>query len=271
MEAAYMSPPKREQRQMQRCEAKAAFRSVSHNRALVLDLVALSARHAYFPVERVVDLGPVAELRRAAGRRISWTVLFMKAYAMVAAENPQLRQAYCRWPWPRLCQNGENVAMVCINRMDGGEERLCWGRFFSPERQSVTALQTALDAYQNEPVDSIFRRQVRLSKCPLPLRRLALWMNLNFARKRRARRLGTFSMSALAGQQAFNRFHPTLLATSLSFGPLNQRGQALVTLICDHRVLDGALGARVLSELQANFLNSISDELQALNSNRTAA
>jgi hypothetical protein len=249
----------------------ARFRRISCNRALVLDLVALAARETHFPVERTVDLAAVASLRQRAVRRVSWTVLFMKAYAAVAANCPQLRQAFCRWPWPRLCECGENVAMVAINREHRGEDRLCWGRFISPEQSSLAELQDALDAYQHQPVEQIFRRQVRLSKLPGPLRRLALWLNLNFARKRRAKRLGTFSMSSLAGQQAYNRFHPTLLATSLTFGPLDDRGRALVTLVCDHRVLDGALAARALRALEEQMQGAIADELRSLQSPRAAA
>jgi hypothetical protein len=250
---------------------RATFRSLTCNRALVLDLLALSARHAYFPVEQSFELAELAALRAAAPRRISWTVLFLKAYARVAAELPQLRQAYCRWPWPRLCECGDNVAMVAINRKYLGDERLCWGRFSCPENQTLADLQDALDAYQREPVETIFRRQVRLSKCPTLARRMALWLNLNFARKRRSKRLGTFSMSTLAGQQTLNRFHPTLLTTSLSFGPLDERGRSLVTLICDHRVLDGALGARALSSLQAVLRGAIADEVRAMQVSRVAA
>jgi hypothetical protein len=256
---------------MTRPAKNAVFRSLSCNRALVRDLVALSARHSYYPVERLIDLAELAALRTSAAKRVSWTVLFLKSYATVAARFPQLRQAYCRWPWPRLCQCAENVAMVAINREFRGEERICWGRFISPEMQPLGALQEALEAYQNEPVEKIFRRQVRLSKCPTPLRRLAWWMNLNFAKRRRAKRLGTFSMSSLAGQQAHNRFHPTLLSTSLSFGPLDEPGRALVTLICDHRVLDGALAARALSALQDTLQGTICDELRGMQMARKAA
>jgi hypothetical protein len=78
-------------------------------------------------------------------------------------------------------------------------------------------------------------------------------------------------MSSLAGQQALNRFHPTLLATSLTFGPLDERARALVTLVCDHRVLDGALAARALRALEEQMHGMIADELRALQSPRVAA
>jgi hypothetical protein len=237
----------------------------------VTDLVALSARHAYFPLEQVFDLAEVAALRATSRPRISWTVLFMKAYATLATSVPQLRQAYCRWPWPRFCESADNVAMVAINRAYRGEERLCWARFARPEAESLVALQEALDRFQREPVEQVFRRQVRFSKCPALLRRLAWWLNLNFARNKRAKRLGTFSMSSLAGQQTLNRFHPTLLTTSLTWGPLDENGRALVTLICDHRVLDGALGARALTALHGELRGAIADELRTLQPARAAA
>jgi hypothetical protein len=251
--------------------SKARFQSISCNRALVLDLLALSSREVYYPIEQTFELGELAALRSSAPRRISWTVVFVKAYAQVAAGIPQLRQAFCRWPWPRLCQCEENVAMVAINRRYQDEDRLCWGRLSHPERQPLTELQSQLEAFQQQPVDDIFRRQVRLSRLPTALRRLVLWCNLHFSRGRRARRLGTFSLSTLAGQNALNRFHPTLLATSLTFGPVGQDGRALVTLVCDHRVLDGALAARALASLQQALLTTIADELRALRTPRAAA
>jgi hypothetical protein len=125
---------------------------------MVLDLLALSPRHVYYPIEQTFDLAEIAALRAAAARRVSWTMLFVKAYAIVAARIPELRQAYCRWPWPRLCQCADNVAMVAINRQYQGEDRLCWGRFMSPETRPLDELQSELEAYQREPVDVIFRR-----------------------------------------------------------------------------------------------------------------
>jgi hypothetical protein len=256
---------------MPHASRKAVFRTLSCNRALVRDLLALAARHAYFPLVRKMDLAEVAIARAATTPRISWTVVFMKAYATVAAEIPQLRQAYCRWPWPRVCESGENVAMVAINRVYRNEDRVCWGRFSAPDQLTLRALQDSLTAYQVQPVEEIFRRQVRLSKCPTLLRRMALWLNLHFAKGRRARRLGTFSMSSLAGDGTLNPFHPTLLTTSLSFGPLDERGHANVTLICDHRVFDGALGARALAALEDALRGTIASELRQMRSLPAAA
>jgi hypothetical protein len=236
--------------------------------------VAYFARHMpTFAVDRLVSLGELAEFRGDATPHISWTVLFLKAYSLVAADCRPLRQAYLRWPWPHLVEHPSSVATVAINRRDEDrdEDRLCWGRFIEPERRSLVELQQELDRYQREPLEEVFRRQVQHSKLPLPLRRLIWWINLNLVVKKRAKRLGTFSMSTLAGLGAWNRSHPSILTTSLTYGPLGERGRMLVTLICDHRVLDGALAARALAQLEAALCGPIARELAALSADRAAA
>jgi hypothetical protein len=239
-------------------------RLVTCNRSLVLDLVALCDRQAYFPLERTFDVAELAELRTALPRRISWSILFMKAYAMVAAATPALRQAFIRWPWPHLCEYPDNVGMMAVNRQLADEDRLCWARFVRPERESLAQLQTSLDSWQRRPVEEAFKWQVLLSRLPTPIRRLIWRANLNFSGRRRAIRLGTFTMSCLAGQGAINRLHPTLATSSLTFGPLDGEGRTLVTLICDHRVFDGVLGSRVLEDLETTLCGTIANELRLL-------
>ncbi|HEV2972586.1 MAG TPA: hypothetical protein VGY55_21645 [Pirellulales bacterium] len=246
---------------------------LSRNRALVNDLVHFSQRVPRFAVDKLVQFGDVAALRDQAGRQISWSVLFLKAYALAAADCRPLRQALLGWPWAHLIEMPHSVGMLAINRRDEerDEERLCWGRFIRPEQQSLVELQQALLRYRREPIEKVFRRQVLLSKMPTLLRRLLWWINLNFVVKHRARRLGTFGISTLASQGAWNRSHPSILTTSLTYGPLDERGQMLVTLICDHRVLDGALAAHAIGQLEAAFRGPISRELAALTTGRAAA
>jgi hypothetical protein len=237
--------------------------SISCNRALVLDALVFARDVTLFPVERQFDLAEVARLRERQASRISWVVLFLKAYAIVARQHAPLRQAYIRWPWPHLLEAPISVAMLAINRQFGGEDRLCWGRFDEPADQPLVALQERLDGYTRDPVEQIFKRQVRLSRFPGWLRRSLLWWNLNFAGAMRAKRLGTFSLSTLAGQGALNRAHPTFLTSSLTYGPMDDDGRCLVTLLCDHRVLDGAIAARALGDLQDVMRGQIAAELRA--------
>ncbi len=246
---------------------------LSRNRALVGDVVHFAQSIPRFAVDRLMPLGELAAIRSQAGRRISWPALFLKAYSLVAADCRPLRQAFLRWPWRHLVEMPHSVGMLAINRRDEqlDEDRLCWGRFIAPESHPLAALQEALERYQREPIGEVFRRQVRHSQFPTFARRLFWWLNLNFAVTNRARRLGTFSLSTLAGEGAWNRSHPTIHTTSLTYGPLDDRQQMLVTLICDHRVLDGALAARTLTSLEAALRGPIAGELASLSADRAAA
>ena len=44
--------------------------------------------------------------------------------------------------------------------------------------------------------------------------------------------------------------HQSFLTTSLTYGPLDEQGRSLVTLLCDHRVVDGIVAARALADLE---------------------
>jgi hypothetical protein len=230
------------------------------------------ARHVpLFPLERLFDLRELAELRRQTNPKVGWPVLFLKAYGLVAAGCPQLRQSYLRWPWPHLYEHPWSVASLAVNRVEGQGERLFWGRFIRPEAQSLTELQRRLDRYKTEPVGSVFRRQLRFSRVPTPLRRLGWWLTLNLSGAKRANRLGTFGLSTLAGSGAVNRYHPTCLTSSLTYGPVDRTGKMLVTILYDHRVADGSCIARALAELEAVLQGPITRELRGLGGSRLQA
>src|SRR5262245_21968796 len=168
-----------------------------HSRRLVCDLLHFARHVPLFPLERSCALGELEQLRQVAHPRVSWAVLFLKAYGLLAADYPVFRQAYMRWPWPHLYQHPHSVGMLAVNRADTAGERLYRGRFSRPEDHPLAELQTALDRYKTEPTPSVFAGQLRFSRAPTLLRRLGWWLTLNVSGGSRARRLGTFGLSTL--------------------------------------------------------------------------
>ncbi len=235
--------------------------SVDASRRLILDVLHLSASVPCFPVEKWFALDEVRRRRMEVPRRISWPVLFAKAYGQVAREIPELRRVYQRWPWPHFYQYQHSVATIAVHRVHANIDHLFWARLSRPEATPLDELQKQLDTYQTQPVQEIFRRHLLMARFPTPLRRLLWWFRLNTAPRQRARRMGTFGMSTLAGQGVYNRLHPHFLTSSLSYGPLQPDGRLLVTLLCDHRVLDGALAARAINRLEQMFHQEIAEEL----------
>ncbi len=251
--------------------ASSRWVKISLNRRLVLDGLSFARHVPLFPAETIFDVSEIARLRKQTARRISWAAIFVKAYAIVAQKHAPLRQAYVRWPWPHFVEEPHSTAMVVVNRQYHGEDRICWGRLDCPERSPLASLQRQLDAYQTESVEQIFRKQLLLSRMPTPVRRLLYWLNQNFGGRKRAKRLGTFTMSTLAGQGVFNRGHQTFLTSSLSYGPIDEHGQMLITLLCDHRVVDGMVAARALVDMKAALDDAIARELKLFNANNAAA
>ena len=247
------------------------WQSFGENRRLVVDLLSISQRLPLFPMEREFDLGQLAALREEVSPRISWVALFVKAYGLLAADIVELRQSYMNWPWPHVYQHPHSTGMVAVNRSTPLGDRLFWGRFTAPENQTLLEIQTQLDDYKHGQIEKTFRRQMRVSRFPTPLRRLAWWMSLNLSAVRRARRIGTFGLSTVASLGAVNRFHPTCTTTSLSYGPLTAAGRTLVTIVYDHRMIDGAPLARALAELEAILQGPIAEELAAMKRHASAA
>lgn len=248
-----------------------ARKPLSINRALVLDVLHFARSVPSFSVEREFDLRPLMRLRKARSKPVSWATLFVKAYALVVMRRPELRQVFLRWPVPHLYEASDAVASVAIARTYRGEDRLCWGRFVRPDAMPLVELQSALARYQQSPVDEVFRRQVRFSRLPTWVRRVAWNIGLYVHVSQRAKRFGTFSVSSLGREGALNRTHPSIHTTSLTYGPIDERGRCTVTLLCDHRVLDGVAATRALRELEAVLVDELVRELSGFSVVRAAA
>src|SRR5689334_15027724 len=92
------------------------YRAVSPYRRLVADMMQFAAAVPCATVERLMDLSALAAVRRAGTPPPSWTALFVKAYALVAARTPALRTSYLKFPWPRLYEHPFSVATVSVER-----------------------------------------------------------------------------------------------------------------------------------------------------------
>lgn len=235
------------------------------HRGCIGDIAMLARRIPLFPVERVLRLAAVADARAAAARRIGWAAAFLKAQALVARELEPLRTWVARGlTGPRLATSTESVATFAVNRIEEGRERLCFARLRAPDTLPLECVQAHVDVFSRGPFAEVYRRQLELEMVPGILRRAVLRWNLHAASPKRATRYGTYSLSTLAGSGCFNAFHPTLCTTSLAYGPLEPDGRCRVTLISDHRVIDGALAARALARLEALLTTTIAAELRTL-------
>jgi hypothetical protein len=87
---------------------------------------------------------------------------------------------------------------------------------------------------------------------------------LNLLGRRRCHNFGTFGLTSVAGQGAGILNLVPLLTTTLHYGLFDEKGCLDVRLAFDHRVLDGALAAEALFQLETVLLGQILDEVRAL-------
>jgi hypothetical protein len=238
--------------------------ALSRSRRLTIDVLHYNRKVPTCAHDRRCDLSRVAELRSRLPVRISWSLLFIKAFALVARKHRVLRQSYIAWPWPHLFEHPHSVAMLATQREHRGEPWLFWSRFVEPEHRSLAEMQHALDKYQTEPVEKIFAQQWQLSGLPTILRRFIWWWSLNLAGAKRAKRVGTFFLTTLAGKGVEIQDPPAFLTSNLTYGPLDETGHCRVTLSYDHRLVDGSIIADCLNDLEATLNGEIARELESM-------
>ena len=234
-------------------------------RRFVCDLLHQAMKVPSVPMQRRMDLAEVVAARSAWAKRVSWCAIFMKAYAIVAARRPELRQAYLPFPWPSLYQHGANIASVGIERDYEGERGVFFARIVQPEFLSLSSLDSLLRHHKTAPIEEIFqfRFGLWLSRLPLPFRRLIWWMGLNISGLRRAQFFGTFGISVVASLGAAGLHILSPLTTTLNYGIFEPEGALDVRIVYDHRVMDGGTVARAIVELEDVLRGPILEELLA--------
>jgi hypothetical protein len=237
--------------------------ALSPSRRFIADLLWASRAVEAVTFERRMHLAPLVAARRENGVHPGWCAIFLKAYAQVCAQRPELRRTYLAFPWPRLYEAKENVAAVAVERNWAGEKAVLIAHLHNPERRSLTDIEAWLQRCRNSPLDQIgsYRHLMQLAHWPWPLRRLAWLIGLNWGRQR-SRRLGTFGVSVTAGLGATAVGVRCPLTTILHYGIFQPDGTIDVRLTFDHRVLDGGNVARALRELDDVLHGEILAELR---------
>ncbi len=245
---------------------KGVWKRLSPARRFMIDMLHFARQVPSIPVARTMNLAAVAEARRAAEPRPSWTAIFMRSYGLVSSRHPRLRQALVRWPWPHLYEHPISVCGMPIEREMDGEHVLVPTQIRSPEFQSLVAIDGHLQRYKTVPIADIgyFRMALRMGRLPQFVRRFLWWHTLHCSGYKRAKRLGTFGLSSY-GRLGAEQIHPIgPLTTLLTFGPISDGGEVVVKIVYDHRVIDGADVARCLEDLERTLTSVLVAELDAM-------
>lgn len=239
-------------------------KTISLPRRLICDLMRASMDVPFVSLSRPLNIRPLLEARAGAIAPAGWAAMFVKAFALVAKDEPVLRTVYAKWPWPSLYELPKSVALIAIARVEDGEECVMPQRIAAPEAMALAAVDVEIRRAKTAPIDDVpmFRKIMRATRLPLPLRRLSWAVGLNFGRQR-GNWFGSFAVSSVAAYGG-GELHPVTPGPFIvSYGVVAPDQTIHVVIRWDHRVTDAAPIARVLTRLEQVLNTEIAAELQA--------
>ncbi|WP_183708858.1 acyltransferase [Bradyrhizobium sp. ERR14] len=242
-------------------------RPISLPRRLICDLMRASMDVPFVSLSRSLNIRPLLEARAGAATPAGWAATFVKAFALVARDEPILRTVYAKWPWPTFYELPNSVASVAIARVEDGEECVMPQRIAAPEAMALAAVDAEIRRGKTAPIADVpmFRKIMRATRLPLPLRRLSWAIGLNFGRQR-GNWFGSFAVSSVAAYGG-GELHPITPGPFIvSYGLVEPDQTIHVVIRWDHRVTDAAPIARVLTRLEQVLNTEIAAELRAAGS-----
>ncbi len=214
-------------------------------------------------VKRQLSIAQVAAARQRHPERPAWPTIFAKAFALAAAEIPQLRRAYIRLPWPHIHEYADSTVSILTERQLEDDTTIIPVRFRSPDTMALVELSRMMRLAVDTPLEAtkFNRMMIGFSRLPFFLRRPVWWLSLNIPRMRR-HTAGTFAISSAAPLNAELGRARTPISCLLTYGPLDAKGTLAVRLNFDHRIFDGLIAARALGRIEEILNTSILDELK---------
>jgi hypothetical protein len=238
-------------------------RKISMPRRLIADLMHASQGVPFVSLARPLDIRPVIEARALVAQPPGWASIFVRAFALVAQERPVLRTLYAKWPWPSFYELPRSIAMIAIARVEGGEDCVLPQRVTAPETLALTEIEAQVRNAKEAPVHEVpaFRKMLLATRLPLPLRRLAWLIGLNFGRQR-ANYFGSFGVTSVAAYGAGELHALSPGPFIVTYGVVAADQTIDVVIRWDHRICDAALIAKTLTRLEQVLNGEIAAEIR---------
>jgi hypothetical protein len=239
--------------------------ALSLARRFIDDLSWLSLSVPLGVIAKPISVAPLQAARAACADRPPWTILFARAYALVARDQPELRRFYVRVPWRGLHECASSVATIMIERDWRGERALFPARLKSVAERPLPDLLAEFERQRTEPVETVphFKRVLAYARLPTALRRAIWWYAFHHGALRPGY-FGTYGLSVLghAGATIVRPVSP--LTNFVGYGPIASDGAVQLTMAFDHRVMDGGSIVTAMASLEAVLNGAVADEVSAL-------
>jgi hypothetical protein len=242
---------------------RGTVRKISHPRRLVIDLMHASIRVPFVSLQRNLNVRQLTEARALVAQPPGWAAIFVKAFSLVAKDQPLLRTLYAKWPWPHFYELPRSVGMIAIARVEDGQDCVLPQKIAAADELSLTDVDRLIRHARDAPIEQIaaFRKTLRATRLPLPLRRLIWLIGLNFGRQH-ANWFGSFGVTSVAAYGAGELHALSPGPFILSYGVIEPDQTIDVVIRWDHRITDAALIAKALTRLEQVLNTEIAAELR---------
>jgi hypothetical protein len=233
-------------------------------RRLVADLMHASIRVPFVSLARPLNVRQLLEARALAARPPGWAAIFVKAFSLVARDEPALRTLYAKWPWPSFYELPRSIAMVAIARVEDGQDCVLPQKVPAADELPLTEIDAEIRHAKDAPISEVpaFRKILLVTRLPLPVRRLMWLIGLSFGRQR-ANWFGSFGVTSVAAYGAGELHALSPGPFILSYGMAEPDQTIDVVIRWDHRITDAALIAKALTRLEQVLNTEIAAELRS--------
>lgn len=242
---------------------RGTFRKVTLPRRLVADLMHASVRIPFVTLSRPLNVRGLLEARAQVAEPPGWAAIFVKAFALVAKDEPRLRTLFIKWPVAHFYELPRSVGFVTIARVEDGEDCVLLQKVNAPDETPLSEVDAVLQQAKDTPIDQVpaFRKMMKATRLPLPIRRLLWALGLNWGRQR-ANYFGSFGVTSVApfGGGELHALGPGPFV--LSYGRVTADQTIDVVIRWDHRITDAALIAKALTRLEQVLNTEIAAELR---------
>jgi hypothetical protein len=242
---------------------RGTVRKISLPRRLVADLMHASIRIPFVSLSRPLNIHQLLEARALAAQPPGWAAIFVKAFSLVARDEAVLRTLYVKWPWPSFYELPRSVAMIAIARLEHGQDCVLPQKVPAADTLPLSEIDAQIRHAKHGPIAEVpaFRKILRVTRLPLPLRRLMWLVGLNFGRQR-ANWFGSFGVTSVAayGGGELHALSPGPFI--LSYGVVAADQTIDVVIRWDHRITDAALIAKSLTRLEQVLNTEIAAEMR---------
>jgi hypothetical protein len=242
---------------------RGTVRKISLPRRLIADLMHASHRVPFITLSRPLNIRRLLETRAAVAQPPGWAAMFVRAFGLVAKDEPILRTLYAKWPWPHFYELPHSIAMVAIARVEDGEGCVLPQKVPSADVLPLSEIDALIRYAREAPIEQVpaFRKMLQATRLPLPLRRLVWAIGLNFGRQH-ANYFGSFGVTSVAAYGAGELHALSPGPFILTYGVVGPDQTIDVIMRWDHRVTDAAVIAGVLTRLEQVLNTDIAAELR---------